>query len=162
MLCPFVPGCWPFETTRAAGFRAVGSLRWVPSLYKTTQLHILDIVVPIRLLRIVTLGESPFDLWGCMHATKVLRKQILSVKLVAFAVSRGARADRAAVKLQAQVLRGNVSLPFILGPKRARAAAKMESAWKRSGVRRGNVFAQRGRIFKRRVGAVGTAYVGFA
>jgi hypothetical protein len=86
----------------------------VTPLDKTTLLHIFDVGVPFRLDFAVALCDSPLDLEGRVHTPQVLREQVFSVELISFTVCGALRTRRAAVVLQAQMLRSNVSLPFVL------------------------------------------------
>jgi hypothetical protein len=113
------------------------------------------VCVPIRLEFAIALGEGLLDGEGRVHAAEVLGKQILAVEFVAFPVgAAGLGAGGAAVELQAEVLGGDVALPFVFGAEGACAAREREGTGKGASVCGCDVLAEGGGVFEGRVAAV--------
>lgn len=154
MFSPFVPRIGTFEALLAFGFRARCSLRRLASRHQARLLHFLDVCFPFELDATVALGDGSFYLKRSMHAAKVLREQILAVEFTPLAVDGAIRARRAPVILQAQMLRGNVSLPLVFGAKRACAASERKGTWERPRMRGSDMLAQRRKVLERGMAAM--------
>ena len=70
-----------------------------------------------------------------MHASDVLREEVLAVEVIRTLGIVHACAEVAAPEAETEVLRGDVALPFVLGTERAAAAIDGKSAdeWTRVG-----------------------------
>lgn len=96
-----------------------------------------------------------------VHAAEVLREEVFAVEVVVgllrclvsvlgsaargrgLELSRGARAQIAAVDARAEVLRRDVAFPFVLGAEAGGAAVAAKGADERAGVRGEDVFLER-------------------
>lgn len=85
-------------------------------------MHLLDVCFPLQLQLAVTLGNSLFNSERSVHTAEMLSEEILAVKLISLTFGGALWARRAAVICEAEMLRGNVTLPLVLGAEGAGAA----------------------------------------
>lgn len=126
---PLVPGAAVLKGNVAFGLGAGQLLRRLAALHQAFFMHE---ALPRFPAFFELLGQAPLGLRVHVHAAQMLREQILAVKLVALGPGAVRNTAVAAIELQAQVLRGDVTLPFILGSKSPFASGKGEGTEKGS------------------------------
>jgi hypothetical protein len=90
----------------------------------------------------VTFRDRFLDSERRVHTAEMLCEEIFAVELVAFTLNRALRTRRTAVKCKAEMLRCDVTLPFVLRAERASTAGEGEGAWEWSGMSGGDVFSE--------------------